>query len=338
MANHAYAGNTTRPQWGGASSDVDIHVEVYKNEVDTKFQYSAIFRALSRQRSVQGSNVYRMDRLGASAVKGRQSGIALDPTKVTNDKFLITVDTTMYIRNPIDYQDDWTGPDYLMEMGQNNGTAFAEAFDQAHIITLQKGAEFTVPAHLKANGAFHDGAEVVCNIEATPASQAELEANAIAIEAAHKLAVETLIRRKVPLGDMVTLIDPAKFSALTHHPKLGDTAFDTVNGGMFGARRVVQLNGIPVVECTEFPQSTITGHILSNAANGNAFDVDATDIARQMIIFSKSKTLVTVEAQPFVSKFWNDDKEFCNVLDCYAMYTVGCPLPGTAVSIRFVAS
>ena len=62
MTATAYAGNTSRPHWGGANSDIDIHLEIYDDEVDTRFQYMAMFRALSTQRSVADrSNTYRID-------------------------------------------------------------------------------------------------------------------------------------------------------------------------------------------------------------------------------------------------------------------------------------
>ena len=106
-----------------------------------------MFLGLSTQRSVADrSNTYRIDRLNTSSVKGRTSGVALDATKVTNDKLVLTVDTVLYIRNPIDYQDDWTSPDFLREMGQNNGSEFAEVFDQAHLIQIIKGRDWVAPA------------------------------------------------------------------------------------------------------------------------------------------------------------------------------------------------
>ena len=129
MADTIYKAGLTRPHWAGAQSDVDVHLEVYQNEVDTRFNYQALFLGLSSQRSISGSNTYRIDRLNTSSVKGRRSGEALDSTPVRNDKMIIVVDTVLYIRNPIDYQDDWTGPDFLTEMGQNNGSEFAETFD-----------------------------------------------------------------------------------------------------------------------------------------------------------------------------------------------------------------
>lgn len=334
MANHAYAGNTTKVHWGGADSDVDIHLEIYQNEVDTRFQYSAIFLGLSTQRSVADrSNTYRIDRLNTSSVKGRKSGEKLDPTKVANDKLLISVDTVLYIRNPIDYQDDWTSPDWLREMGQNNGTEFAQVFDQAHIIQLIKSRTWTAPAHLKP--AFSDGVEVVIAQEATPVTQAEREANAIALKAGHMAGVNTLIKRKVPLTDMITLVDVDTYAALLEHPKLLN--LEVAGGGMDGdynGRRVVRLNGIPVVECTEFPTQTYTG----NHPLGPNYDVSANDLNCKMITFSKSKSLVTVEAKAFTTRIWDDEAEFCNVLDCYAMYNVGQRRPDTVIVHRINAT
>jgi len=330
MAATDYAGNTTRPHFGGIDSDADIHLEVYDNEMDTRFQYTAIFLGLSTQRSVADkSNTYRIDRLNTSAVKGRTSGVALDATKVTNDKLVLTVDTVLYIRNPIDYQDDWTSPDFLRDMGMNNGTEFAEVFDQAHLIQIIKSRDWVAPAHLKP--AFFDGAEVVCNLIANPASQAQYEANAVALAQAHKVAVNTLIKRKVPLADMISLAYTDEYSTLVEHPKLVSSDWNGTEANSYADRRVVRLNGLPIVESTEFPIAVNAAHVL-----GSAFNVSAADAQCKLVVFSKSKTLVTVEAQPFTTRIWDDKAEFCNVLDCYAMYTVGQRRPDTAVVIRCV--
>ena len=333
MANTIYKGNLTRAHWGGAESDVDIHLEVYQNEVDTRFQYQALFLGLSSQRSISGSNTYRIDRLNTSSVKGRRSGEALDSTPVRNDKMLIVVDTVLYIRNPIDYQDDWTGPDFLTEMGQNNGSKFAETFDQAHLIQLIKGRSWVAPAHLKP--AFNGGIEVDAAIlvpgttSSTQLTQAEMEANAMNINLAHKAGIDELIKRKVPLMDMVTLVDVDTYSRLLEHPKLFDRDFGDSNMDGYKQRRAVVMNGIPVVECTEFPTTAGT-HPL-----GSAYTVASDDALCRMVTFSKSKTLVTVEAKPFTSRIWDDEREFSNVLDCYAMYNIGLRRPDTAAVTKF---
>lgn len=332
MANTDWAATISRPHWGGASANTDIHLEVYDSEVDSKFQYTAIFRGLALQKSVADrSNTYRFDRVAGSVVKNRTSGVALDPTRVTNDKAVITVSTVLYIRHPIDYQDDWTAPDFLREMGQNDGTAMAEQFDKEHIIQLQQCRNWVAPAHLKTGNAFYDGAEITCAQEATPVTQAELEANAIALDNAHAAAVTQLVKRKIRLPDQITLVTPDVYAALKHHPKLLNSEFDTTNGGLFGERRFIKLNGVPVVECTEFP---VAGDVTQTL--GTPYTVLAADAACEMIIFSKSSTLLTVEAKPFESRVWDDPSNFSTVMDCYAMYTVGQKRPDTAVVVRLI--
>lgn len=330
MANTAYTSNSTRPHWAGAASDVDVHLEVYKSEVDSRFEYQALFLGLSSQRSVQNqSNTYRIDRLNTSSVKGRQSGVALDPTPVRNDKMIIVVDTVLYIRNPIDYQDDWTAPDFLSEMGQNNGYEFAEIFDQAHLIQLIKGRSWVAPAHLKP--AFSDGMVVECGVKTNPVGQVAREEDAFAINQAHRAGIDALVKRKVPLGDMVTLVSTEIYSKLLEHPKLFNRDFGDSNADGFKQRRVVVMNGIPVIEAVEFPEAG--AHPL-----GSAYTVTAEDAACRMVTFSKSKTLVTVEAKPFTARVWDDELNFANVLDCYAMYTVGNRRPDTAVITHFTYS
>ena len=214
-------------------------------------------------------------------------------------------------------------------MGMNNGTAFAEAYDQAHLIQVIKSRNWVAPAHLKP--AFQDGLEVVAEYKTGVLTYAQLEANAISLNRAHRAAVDALIKRKVPLTDMVTLIYTDQYSTLLEHPKLFNKEFNEQGNGSYSDRRFMRMNGIPCVEFTEFPLAVNNAHIL-----GTAFNTDAEDIKVKMVILSKSKTLVTVEAKPFTSRIWDDEENFANVMDCYTMYTVGQRRPDTAVSIKLV--
>lgn len=319
MANTEWSATMTRPHWGGAASDQSIHLEVYDAIVESKFQYNAMFRSLSTQRSVADkSNTYRFDRLAGSVVSSRTAGVALEGTRVTSDKAIITVTSVLYVRHEIDYQDDWTAPDYLSEMATNDASAMAETFDTEHIVQLQLCRGFTPAAHLQVGGAFWPGIEVVIAQKLAPAVMADYEANANALVAGHDAMIQTLITRKIPLSDMVTIVTPDVYSALKYHPKLLNLDFDSTNGGAFGERRVVQINGIPVIESVQFPA---TGYVTKT--QGSAYTVLAADAACEMIVFSKSKALLTVEAKSFTSRVWDDPKGFATVLDCFAMYTVG---------------
>lgn len=326
MANTAYTGNLTRPHWGGPNSDADIHLEVFDGALDTAFQYNAFFRANSTFISVNDrSNTARIDRLGTVTIKGRKSGESLDPSPVRNDKLVITVDTVTYARTPVDYQDDWTAPDFLPAIGQNHGTEHAKLFDQAHIIQLIKSRTWIAPAHLKP--AFYDGFEKTAQLVTNDAA-----ASSDAIVAAHLSGIETLINRDLggSLNEFITLVTPRVFSLLLQNEKLVNVQYSDGNAN-YAQRRVAYLNGTRLVETARFPNAVITNHPL-----GAAFNVDATEITVEMIVYHPKMTLVTVEAKAHTSRVWDDELNFANVLDSYAMYTIGQRRPDTCFSVRLL--
>ena len=331
MADSPYKAVQTRPHWAGADADIDIHLEAYEGDIDGSFRVESLFRSsgLTNFKSVASqSNTWRGDRVGGVAVKGRKSGEALDGQRQVNDKFLITVDTTSYIRSPIDYQVQWTAPDYQAELSAEHGTAHAKSFDQAHIIQLIKASSWAAPAALKASGAFYDG---IASTMTGYAAQNDAELKADLIVKAHKAALATFVKRDLggSLAEFVTLIEPDTFTVLLDHKKLMNVDYQQDAGNNMVMRRIAWLNGIRVIETPRFPTAAITGHIL-----GAAFDVTAAEAKARVIIFHPKKTLVTVEAAPMTVSFWDDKKEFNNVLDSYNMYTVGIRR-GDAVAVLF---
>ena len=321
MAATPYAAYQTRTHWAGANADLDIHIEAYEGEIDGSFRVGSLFRSagLTTFRSVQNqSNAYRIDRVGGATVSGRRNGETLDPKRIPNDKLVITVDTTSYIRTPFDYQDDWTSPDFTAEYAAEHGTAHAKAFDQAHIIQLIKAGDWVAPTALKNSGAFFDGYK---DTMTGYTAETDAEAKADYIVAAHKDALAEFINRDLggSLGELVTLMKPEIFNVLLDHKKLMNVDFQGGNGyNDFSQRRIAVLNGIRVIETPRFPNAAITNHIL-----GPKFNVSSTEAKAAFILFHPRKTLVTVEAHGMTVRQWDDPKDFQSVLDSYHMYTVG---------------
>jgi len=329
MVATVYASANARPHWGGSAADQDLHIEAYEGDIDGSFRVESMFRAsaLTNYKSVADrSNTWRGDRIGGVSVKGRKSGEALDNSRMVNEKFLITVDTTSYIRTPVDYQDDWTAPDFQAEYSAEHGSAHAKAFDQAHIIQLIKAGSWVAPDSLKTSGAFYDGIATTMTGYAaaialgTPAGN-ETAANLIVQK--HKDALATFVKRDLggSLSEFVTLIDPDAFNVLLDHGKLMNVDYsgsDAGVGNAFPTRRIAWLNGCRVIETPRFPTGAIASHFL-----GAAFNVTAAEAKAKVILFHPRKTLVTVEAKPMTVRVWDDEREFNNVLDSFTMYTVG---------------
>lgn len=338
MAATLWAPALSRAHWAGSNADLDIHLEAYEGDIEGSFRVQSMFRSsgLTNFKSTGGNtNTWRGDRIGGVQVKGRRSGETLDSSRIPNEKYLITVDTTTYIRSPIDYQDDWTSPDFRSEYSAEHATAHAKAFDQAHIIQLIKAGSWVAPASLKASGAFFDGISVIMTGYASPTATATLtaaEVKADVIVRNHKAVIATFVKRDLgdSLTEFVTLADPDTFNVLLDHKKLMNVEFQGGDGDNdFAKRRVGWLNGMRVIETPRFPTGAITNHFL-----GPAFNVTVAEAKAKMIVFHPRKTLVTVEAQPMTTRFWDDELNFTNVLDSYHMYTVGIRR-GDAVAVLF---
>lgn len=337
MAATNNAAALTRAHWAGANADVDIHIEAYEGDIDGSFRVESIFRAsgLTNFKSVgNNSNTWRGDRVGGATVQGRKSGQSLDATRIANDKLIVTVDTTSYIRTPFDYQDDWTSPDFQAEYSAEHGSAHAKAFDQAHIIQLIKCAAFVAPAHLKP--AFKDGLSYTLTGYAAAVADASTQRTKNEVKAdilvdTHKNALAEFVKRDMgDLDSTLTLITPDEFNVLLDHKKLMNVDFQGGSGDNdFAKRRIGYLNGVRVMETPRFPTAAIPSHIL-----GPAFNVTAAEAKARMIIFWPKKALVTVEAKEMTVRHWDDPKEFQSVLDSYTMYTVGQKRPD-AVGVFF---
>lgn len=343
MADVDNKGALTRTWWAGTDADADIHIEAYEGDIEGSFQVESLFRAsgLTTYKSVQGNtNTWRGDRIGSASVKGRRSGEALDSSRIANEKFIVTVDTTAYIRTPFDYQDDWTSPDFKAEYAAEHASAHALSFDEAHVIQLIKCANFVPPASL--SGSFHPGLKaVLTGYQAALATGSGVVSNgrdltgyetaADIIVQEHKAILTEMVKRKLgnSLAQTVTLIHPDAFSVLLEHKKLMNVDFQGASAtNDFAARRIAMLNGVRVIEAPIFPTAGVS-HPL-----GTAFDVSSAEAKAQLIVFFPQKALVTVEACPMTVKVWDDHKDFQSNLDSYQMYTVGQRRPD-AVGVIF---
>lgn len=323
----------TRPHWGGVNSDIDNHIELYDGTLDKLFKYSSVFQTMSAQRNVaHNTNTLRIDKLNSSVVKGRRSMEDVDAQRVTSQKETIIVDTMMYIRNVVDAIDDVTAPTFWSDYGADNGTRFAEAFDQAHIIRLQKST--TYKADPSVSNSIGDGFYVTVNLKGgDDLSEADLEANAVALWNGQKKVVDHLRKRNVPLNSMVTIMDVDNYSTLTNHPKALNKDY-TVGNGDFAMRRVLNMNGIPAMELTTFPTGAITNHILTSKTAGADFELSADEASGSMIVFDRNYSLITVFARNWTSKFWEDNDNMGWVLDCTAIFTVGLRRADTVGVVR----
>lgn len=323
----SFLNDLSRPHYAGKNADVDIHLEEHLGIVDKAFAYTSKFAPLMNIRTLRGTNVARIDRIGNVKVGGRKSGEELAISRVVNDKWNLTVDTLLYLRHQFDNQDEWVS-DLAMrkEVAELDGIELAKMFDQACLIAVAKAAALPAPTDLEDS--FSPGILKQLTLTGTPAEKAEQ------LVRIHRAVCEEFVDRD--LGDDLyseglTPVSAQVFSLLLEHGKLMNVEFQGVGGAVndFARARVAILNGVRVLETPRFARAAITGHPL-----GSAFNVSAAEAKRQMLVFIPSKTLITAQVQPVTAKFWEWEEKFSWVLDTFQMYNIGARRPDTAAAVE----
>lgn len=323
----SFLNDLSRPHYAGKNADVDIHLEEHLGIVDKAFAYTSKFAPLMNIRTLRGTNVARIDRIGNVKVGGRKSGEELAISRVVNDKWNLTVDTLLYLRHQFDNQDEWVS-DLAMrkEVAELDGIELAKMFDQACLIAVAKAAALPAPTDLADS--FSPGILKKLTLTGTPAEKAEQ------LVRTHREVCEEFVDRD--LGDDLyseglTPVSAQVFSLLLEHGKLMNVEFQGVGGAVndFARARVAILNGVRVLETPRFARAAITGHPL-----GSAFNVSAAEAKRQMLVFIPSKTLITAQVQPVTAKFWEWEEKFSWVLDTFQMYNIGARRPDTAAAVE----
>lgn len=324
----------TRPHWGGASSDIDIHIEEHLGFVDASFEATSKLKNLTNMRNLRGTNTTRIDRVGSATVQGRKAGEALGVTPVRNDKINFVVDTVLYTRHEFDKFDEWTSSlDMRREAGREDGIALAKLFDNAALTQLQKSSDFVKPAHL--GDAFHDG--ILNNVTVATSTAAERKKAAEDLVRAHRMGCEALETRD--LGDQLyseglTIVTPALFSLLLEHDKLMSVEFDSGGAGnSFTRARIGYLNGVKLMTSARFSSGAVTNHAL-----GAAFNLTADQAKRQMTTFIPSLALVAAQVHTLTAEYWEDKRNFSHVLDTFQSYNIGQRRPDAVANVAITVS
>lgn len=326
----SFLNDLSRPHYAGAAADVSIHLEEHLGIVDKAFAYASKFAPLMNIRTLRGTNVARLDRIGNVKVGGRKSGEELIASRVVNDKWNLTVDTLLYLRHQFDQQDEWVSDLALRkEVAELDGIELAKMFDQACLIAVAKAAALPAPTDLE--DAFDPGILELLDLSAmtTPAEKAE------ALVRVHRKICEQFVDRD--LGDDLyseglTPVSAQVFSLLLEHGKLMNVEFQGGPGNGvndFARARVAIMNGVRIMETPRFARAAIAAHPL-----GTAFNVSAAEAKRQMLVFIPSKTLITAQVQPVTAKFWEWEEKFSWVLDTFQMYNIGARRPDTAAAVE----
>jgi len=251
--------------------------------------------------------------------------------------------------------------DTRMEIGLEHGREIGKFFDESFLVQGIKASQITNRTPVKDdngditgtadNGGFYDaiytdrsGLGDAAAVETATRTLAETrtrtapegfqgatavilnsvddELDAVALELAIQDACQGVEEKDVDIESAVILLRPAQYYTLLRNSLLLDKDFSTANGD-YAKGQVLMSNGVRIQKTNRFPKAADVGqtHYLSNAGNGNAYDVTQVDV-NAVAVLLMPKALLAGETIPLTSKVYYVDQEFQWFIDSYLSFGV----------------
>lgn len=270
-------------------------------------------------RTVKGTSVITNFGVGQSTLQKLVPGAALDGTQNVFGKISLKVDTVVLARAVVPLLEDFqTSYDARVLIGQEHGKKIAKFFDQSFFIQGFKAASTTTSAYqgLTGVGSGHFGASQ--QVLAAAGDENDPAKLYVAI-----LDLCTKMENKdvdVQTDDIALYVKPVVFNTLIQNEQLIDSTYITATGNSIQGY-VLKANGMPVVKSNNLPAGeTITGHFLSNADNGNAYDGN---FSKDLILALAPSALMAGSTIPLSTiVFWDDIYKHWYI-DAWLSYAVG---------------
>lgn len=321
---------------GGINSGAvnPLYIEQYGGEVEHRILKDSFMRQFFNFKSVRGTDTITNDRMGFTALQKVSRGVRPTDSSPTFDNISVKVDTLVLARTNQFLLDDFLEHlNVRKEVGMEHGKTIGKFFDEAFIIQGIKAAQITNtdPAGVSLGGwegsaptnisrtapeGFQGGTTIILGTAGD-------ETDADALELAIQDLCLKIEEKDVELNGGVILVRPAQYYALLRNDKLISRDYSEMNGD-YAKGQVLQANGVRIQTTNRFPAlagGAVSGHFLSNAGNGNAYDTTVND-AKCVALFLQPKALLAGETIPLTSKVYYSDIELQWFIDSYLAFGV----------------
>lgn len=296
---------------------IDLLIEQYGGEVESQFKKTSMMRQYARIRPVRGTDTIVNNRVGRTQIQALTPGVRPEATATPFGKVFLTVDTVILARDNRSMLNELqTHFDVMQELAQDHGKEIGFFFDEAFIIMAIKGAGMAAPADMVNSAganAFGAGKSVTL-----AAAGDELDPDKLYRKIADIIVL--MEEDEIPVEELVIFVRPTEFDVLLDNDKLIRSEFSADNGD-FAKGIIWSIKGARIVKTARIPKAPITGHRLSNARNGNAYDINATE-AKCAAVILHPKSLMAGETIPLTSKIWFNDEEKQYFIDSYLAFGV----------------
>jgi hypothetical protein len=310
--------NIVRPGQEGATGDTDaLHIEEYTGIVESTIDRKSVLKGWVPVRSVKGTSVIQSFAVGESTLQKVTPGVTPDGTINKFGKNTLTIDTLVLARSIFPLLETWqTSYDSRKEVGMEHGKKISKFWDQSFFIQAVKTGLLAAPKFTGVAGAGHfGGSQVTMSNAADNLDPAKLYS--------YIASLFTSMEGKdvdPRTDDIMIAVKPAEFYTLLQNEQLIDSTYKTSDGVSIQAH-ILKTYGVPVISSNNFPGGqNITGHLLSNADNGNAYDGDFTKVIAAAF---SPRALLAGETIPLTTAVFWDEKSKMWFVDAHLSYGVG---------------
>lgn len=310
--------NVTRPGQIGATGDINAtHIEEYTGVVEGTIARKSALTGFISLKTVRGTSVITNFAVGQSTLQKVVPGAAPDGTVNKFGKKSLVVDTLVLARSIFPLLETFqTSYDSRAEVGREHGQKIAKFYDQSFFIQAIKTALLTDTAYSGVSGAGHFG-----GTQATFAGSSDYLDPAKLVSKVADLFAGMEGKDVDPRTDDVMLVvKPATFYNLMQSELLINSQYITSTGNSVDSW-MLKTYGVPVISSNNVPAGeTISGHMLSNSDNSNAFDGDFTKVVA--VAFSPRALMAGATIPLATGVFWDDVYKHWYV-DAWLSYSVG---------------
>lgn len=297
-------------------------IEEFTGMVEGTINRRSIMQGLIPVRSVKGTATFTNHAVGESTLQKITPGVTPNGTKSDFSKNSVTIDTVVLARETFPILDVFqTQMDVRKEVSVEQGKKIAKFWDQSFFIQAIKASLLTESKYdrgaVGAKPAGHFGGS-----QETLSLAADLQDPAKLYAALARLMVKMEKKDVDPRNDDVMIVvPPEQYYTLIQAEQLVNTTYTTAAGNKVNDAWVLKTYGVPVFASNNLPAGqNITGHLLSNTGNGNAFDGDFTKLGA--LAFSP-RAVMAGETIPLQSKvFWDEVSKHWFV-DSWLAFSVG---------------
>ena len=287
-------------------------IEQYAGAVDSQFTKSSIMRGIFPVTPVRNTDTSIVRRVGRTEIKALTDGVRPAASKTNFGRAQVTVDTVVLARDNRsmlnEFQTDFNA---RAELGRDHGKELGKFFDEAFLIQGIKGARMSAPANL--NGAFGAG-----KVETLAAAGDELDPDLLYQKIAR--VIVRMQEEDIDTEECVIFVRPTQHEVLLNNDKLVSRDFSEGNGN-FALGKVMTLMGSAILPTARIPKAAISGHKLSNANNGSAYDLSAAE-AKATAVILHPWSLLAGETIPLQSDVFFDKVERQWFIDSFMAFGV----------------